>query len=47
MVLLDIMVHAVFMWMGYTLRHVVDSHVVHHWGVLDYLRMVDILSWCK
>ena len=36
MVLLDIMVHGFFMWMGYTLKHVVDSHVVHHWGVLAY-----------
>jgi hypothetical protein len=36
MVLLDIMVHAFFMWMGYTLRRVVDSHFVHHWGMLAY-----------
>jgi hypothetical protein len=36
MVLLDIMVHAFFMWMCYTLRHVVDNPIVHHWGVLAY-----------
>jgi hypothetical protein len=36
MVLMDIMVNAFLIWMGYTLRHVVDSHVVHHWGVLAY-----------
>jgi hypothetical protein len=36
MVLFDIMVHGFFMCMGYTFRHVVDSHVVYHWGVLAY-----------